>query len=190
MLPCTFPTSCEVGILMNKLKIRNKTDVLKMDCSCFIGRTFISWVFYKHDSVIFCYWILPWGRVKSVWFFFFFPFLSNDLIFLSGWLNDSLFVTFEGYVSNLIALCQIFLGGNSGLRLFTISLNYCFRVSHCACPAVFFRCQAQLPFQSSLKPFINKELLSFMRPSWMEQGPCSPEVYRFMGETDRLNQPV
>ena len=30
---------------MNKLMIRNKTDLLKMGCICFIGRTLISWVF-------------------------------------------------------------------------------------------------------------------------------------------------
>ena len=30
---------------MNKLMIRNKTDLLNMGCSCFIGRKLISWVF-------------------------------------------------------------------------------------------------------------------------------------------------
>lgn len=62
------------------------------------------------------------------------------------------------------------------------------RFSRCVCPAFFFWCrheQAQLPSQSSLKPFTSKELLSFMRPSWMEQGPYSLEVYRFMGEAGR-----
>lgn len=179
-MPCPFPTFCEVGILMNKLMIRNKTDLLKMGCRCFIGRTLISWVFIGMTLLSF---IIDFSHEEGGGQFDFFLSLSNDLIFLSGWLNDPLFVNFMSPiwlpVLVFLEVVYIFLCFGS-LELLFPSFPLCLSSSGVRYSSLL----------SPLKLFIDKEFLSFMRPSWMEQSPWCLEVYRFMGETDRLNQPV
>lgn len=192
MLSCSFLMSCEVGILVKKLKIRNETDLhgpsgLKL----FHWKNF-SFLHFgnRRVSVIFYYQILPWGRVRSAWFFFFFLIL---LVLTWSCYQNAAMILYSKFFKVMSPLCSVsvFPGHNnsfnSRLFWFKTSLNFHFQVSHCvrSPSSGTSQVQAQLLLPSSLQLCVNKELLSFMRPGQIGQGPCSLEVYRCVREVDR-----